>query len=373
MPTYVAPPARTSLNDTFPAPSNATFKAGIGALWDFMTGLLGTTGQPEAAFDNLKLIDNGNGVWNLEPTYAVAANALTCTVKGNGGVDLAATNPGYIHQRHSTGSNSGVLRRKLTANIALTIPSGATIGHLDGKLGSLYWYLIDNGGTEELAVSSSFMGQSGIATTTAISAASDSEGVMYSTSARTDISFRLAFISWGAQTTAGTWTANPTEAKCGPFDMQKIGEIVAYGGGVVPYGFFLQDGSNQSRTTYAKLYSKVGTAFGVGDGSTTFGIGDSRRRTLVGSGGSGTGTLGNAVGNSGGEEGHALTSAENGPHTHPQDATTRLYAAGGAGLGNFSSAAQIGGTTQSSGSGTAHNVIQPSLVVTKMIRWLGDF
>lgn len=38
------PPVRTELADTYPNPSNATFRTGIGKLYDYVTGLLGATG-----------------------------------------------------------------------------------------------------------------------------------------------------------------------------------------------------------------------------------------------------------------------------------------------------------------------------------------
>lgn len=40
----------------------------------------------------------------------------------------------------------------------------------------------------------------------------------------------------------------------------------------IPAGFHLCDGAAVSRTTYAALFSLIGTAFGVGDGSTTFNL-----------------------------------------------------------------------------------------------------
>lgn len=39
------PPARTELADTYPAPSNATFRTGIGKLYDYVTALLGASGS----------------------------------------------------------------------------------------------------------------------------------------------------------------------------------------------------------------------------------------------------------------------------------------------------------------------------------------
>lgn len=54
------------------------------------------------------------------------------------------------------------------------------------------------------------------------------------------------------------------------------------------------DGSNRSRTTYAALFALIGTTYGSGDGSTTFGTPDLRDRNIVGV--SGTKSLGTTGG-----------------------------------------------------------------------------
>lgn len=43
------PPVRTALADTYPNPSNAVFRTGIGAFFDYVIGLLGTTGNAAEA------------------------------------------------------------------------------------------------------------------------------------------------------------------------------------------------------------------------------------------------------------------------------------------------------------------------------------
>lgn len=66
------------------------------------------------------------------------------------------------------------------------------------------------------------------------------------------------------------------------------GLIMAYGGATTPTGWLLCDGSAVSRTTYANLFSAIGTSWGSGDGFTTFNIPDCRGLFLRGvSGGSG--------------------------------------------------------------------------------------
>jgi microcystin-dependent protein len=52
-----------------------------------------------------------------------------------------------------------------------------------------------------------------------------------------------------------------------------IGAII-YFGGVGSYDDFIRKEGDVSRTTYAALFRVVGTLFGDGDGSTTFGLGD---------------------------------------------------------------------------------------------------
>ncbi len=74
-----------------------------------------------------------------------------------------------------------------------------------------------------------------------------------------------------------------------------IGTILPYGGASAPSGWFLCQGQAVSRTTYSELFAVIGTAFGAGDGSTTFNLPDTRGKTTMGV-----------------ETGHALGASENG-------------------------------------------------------------
>lgn len=75
------------------------------------------------------------------------------------------------------------------------------------------------------------------------------------------------------------------------------GTVVAYGGSTAPAAWLLCDGSAVSRAAYAALFAVLGTAFGVGDGSSTFNVPDLRQRFPLGLAASGTGsTLGGTGG-----------------------------------------------------------------------------
>jgi microcystin-dependent protein len=54
------------------------------------------------------------------------------------------------------------------------------------------------------------------------------------------------------------------------------GSIIWYAANTAPNGYLKANGANVSRTTYAALFAAIGTTFGVGDGSTTFGLPDLR-------------------------------------------------------------------------------------------------
>ena len=63
-----------------------------------------------------------------------------------------------------------------------------------------------------------------------------------------------------------------------------IGFTFPYNGNSVPTGFLACNGAEVSRTTYSKLYSRIGTIHGAGNGSTTFNVPNQQLMVLKGSG-----------------------------------------------------------------------------------------
>jgi len=80
------------------------------------------------------------------------------------------------------------------------------------------------------------------------------------------------------------------------------------------YGWLKCDGRSVSRTTYAGLFSVIGTSFGSVD-SNTFNLPDCRGR-VVGTLGQGSGLTNRTLGQSIGEETHVMTTGEMPTHTH---------------------------------------------------------
>jgi microcystin-dependent protein len=54
------------------------------------------------------------------------------------------------------------------------------------------------------------------------------------------------------------------------------GTVIFYAANAAPTGFLKSNGAAVSRSTYADLFTAIGTTFGVGDGSTTFNVPDLR-------------------------------------------------------------------------------------------------
>jgi len=165
------------------------------------------------------------------------------------------------------------------------------------------------------------------------------------------------------------------------------GAVVDFAGTTVPNGYLICDGSSYSTTTYANLFAAIGYTWGGSGGN--FNIPDFRRKVTVGSGGTGTAELGNTVGNTGGEETHTLTSAEIPPTSctisisdpgHRHDTQCQGAGAGGSSVGVPNNVGATGklttfNTTGITASGTvnggngAHNNMQPSAIVTKIIKY----
>jgi len=80
--------------------------------------------------------------------------------------------------------------------------------------------------------------------------------------------------------------------------VEPAGIIKAFGGGTAPRGHLLCEGAAVSRTTYAALFSVIGTTYGVGDNSTTFNLPDLRGRFPLGKATAGTGSTMGTTGGS---------------------------------------------------------------------------
>ena len=106
----------------------------------------------------------------------------------------------------------------------------------------------------------------------------------------------------------------------GGFEIMPSGSIIAFGGAAAPdAGWLLCDGSNVSRTTYARLFAAISTAYGTGDGSSTFGLPDLRDRVLLGKG-TNNGTVGTETGSAAASS--VITNATNNTGTATSGSTT---------------------------------------------------
>jgi microcystin-dependent protein len=109
-----------------------------------------------------------------------------------------------------------------------------------------------------------------------------------------------------------------------------VGSVVPYAGTSVPANWWACDGQLLSRTSYAALFAVIGTAWGAGDGLTTFGIPDLRGRTLLGLDIGATRTPGaTTIGAAAGVSSVALTTAQLPSHTHAVDPAIATTSAAG--------------------------------------------
>lgn len=84
----------------------------------------------------------------------------------------------------------------------------------------------------------------------------------------------LSCTAISADTTAAPWAVIKFIQSTSAVSGVPAGTIIAFSGSSVPTGYLqcATTVTNVSRTTYADLFTAIGTAWGVGDGSTTFGI-----------------------------------------------------------------------------------------------------
>lgn len=161
------------------------------------------------------------------------------------------------------------------------------------------------------------------------------------------------------------------------------GMLMPYAGASAPSGWLLCYGQAISRTTYADLFTAIGTVYGVGDGSSTFNVPDLRGRVVAGQddmGGSSANRLtnqtgglnGDTLGDTGGSETHTLTEAQLPAHSHG-NVVTNVGSTSSTNTGDGINRIRLTGITQSksatsTGSGDAHNNVQPTIILNYIIK-----
>lgn len=185
-----------------------------------------------------------------------------------------------------------------------------------------------------------------------------------------------------------------------------LGGMLPYIGATVPNSSFaFPFGQAISRTTFASLFALTGTAFGIGDGVTTFNIPDLRGRSVFGldsMGGSAANRItvaggnfdGTVLGNTGGLQNHTLTTPEIPAHNHtatdsghshnihgdnhtasgsggnavPHASSADPFISSGPELYGATDSATANVTIGNTGGGGAHTVLNPAMVVPFILR-----
>lgn len=138
-------------------------------------------------------------------TASVATNALTITL-----------NPTTLDFRSNTLGSGTVTTVSNAAAISVVVSSGSTLGTANAIASRLAVLAINNAGTMELAVvnvaGSVLLDDATLISTTAEggAGAADSANVIYSTTARASVAFRIVGYIESTQATAGTWATAPS-------------------------------------------------------------------------------------------------------------------------------------------------------------------
>lgn len=156
--------------------------------------------------------DNSKEVYLLENgtiAAAVSANALTIDLRTLAGADASASDKIRIGFRSAADSSGVGFVREVTAALDITIPSGATMGHVANDDEYIYVYALDNSGPVELAVSTTPFDETVPQDTTVLDAASDDRFTLYSTVARISKAIKLVGRLTTVEVTPGTWATAP--------------------------------------------------------------------------------------------------------------------------------------------------------------------
>jgi hypothetical protein len=197
------------------ATSGGVFTPDSTGILEIKTGTgVGTTAMTIDASQNVNIAGSitasggilGTGSPQIQPiTASVSGNALTVTL-----------NPTYLSFRSFSLASGTVNTRTVGNAISMTVSSGSTLGTVNAIQSKIVILALDNAGTVELAVvniaGGNQLDETNLISTTAEggAGAADSANVIYSTTARTNVPYRVVGYVESTQATAGTWATAPS-------------------------------------------------------------------------------------------------------------------------------------------------------------------
>tara|TARA_R110000868_G_C10972546_1_gene770338 strand:- start:359 stop:1363 length:1005 start_codon:yes stop_codon:yes gene_type:complete len=219
--------------------------------------------------------DAGLSIANANPVVADSAGRLPSTfLDGNYKVVAKDSDGVTLWTRDPVGETSTGQMNLWVNDQVYNIPE-----LVQGSNDSYYRSLIDNNqGNDPIsdAVSWEKLQLGRVWNASIIYAATDS---VYFTDGNLYLSLQGTNLNQNPATETAYW--NPIGNQAIP-DGVPAGAVIAFAMSIEPTGWLECDGSAISRTTYAALFSAIGATFGVGDGSTTFNIPDSRSEIIRG-------------------------------------------------------------------------------------------
>jgi hypothetical protein len=252
----IAPPVGTG-NVTGPGSSTtghvATFADSTGKVLQDGGTIVGGPNSITASMLANAAIAFGVGMLNGTLVASVAGNALTVAVKTLAGADPSGTDPVFFLIRDAT---VGYVVLEQTAALSITVPSGATLGTVNGQANRIWVGVFNNSVTPVLGVYNSLNAsgpsilcwdETSPANGTGITSSSTSPQIWYTASTLSAKTFRILGYVESTQATAGTWATSPSK-------VQLFGPGVKKPGDIVNTAYFTQNAlDNFSSTTFVAL------------------------------------------------------------------------------------------------------------------------
>ncbi len=181
-------------------------------IFDSQDSIISTSQIQDDAITTSKILNDNVTLAKLE--NAAKTNKIQPIAASVGSGRLTITlNPTTLDFRSAVLGSGNVNTRNVPSAISLVISSASSLGTVSAQKSRIAVLAIDNAGTVELAAVNVAGGinldETGVISTTA-EGASNSDKVIYSATARTNVPYRVVGYVESTQATAGTWATPPS-------------------------------------------------------------------------------------------------------------------------------------------------------------------